>query len=86
MTSHQIVALTRMSLSSSTLFPSPGHPWAKVRLNSLLADCTLRKSQHLKDCGNIEAFTQELMHSSRHPLFIFVRVVLQGFLSEKRHC
>lgn len=85
MTSRQIVTLTRMSLSSSTLFHSPGRPWAKVRLNSLLADCTLRKSQHQKDCGNIEAFTRELTHSSRH-LFIFVCVVLQGFLSEKRRC
>lgn len=45
-------------------FVPPGRRWAKVRVNYLLADCTLRKGQHQKDCGNIEAFTQELMHSS----------------------
>lgn len=50
--------------SSSTLFSPPGRRWAKVRVNYLLADCTLRKGQHQKDCGNIEAFSQELMHSS----------------------
>lgn len=74
MTSQQIVTLRWMSLSSSTLFRPPGRRWANVRLNYLLADCTLRKGQHQKDCGNIEAFTQEITHSSRHLLFIFVCV------------
>lgn len=96
MTSQQIVTLRWMSLSSSTLFRPPGRRWANVRLNYLLADCTLRKGQHQKDCGNIEAFTQEITHSSRLLLFICVCgcvcvcesvsgsvCVLQVFLSKK---
>lgn len=81
-TSRQIVTLTWMSLSSSTLFHPPGRRWVQVRMNYLLADCTLRKGQHQKDCGNTEAFTQEVMNSSRHLLFIFVCVcVFSNFSS-----
>ena len=64
--------------SSSTLFPPPGRRRAEVRVNYLLADCTLRKGQHQKDCGNIEAFTQELTHSSSC-LFSFILCVSPTF-------
>lgn len=60
--SHQIVLSRRwMSLSSSTLFCPSG--LAEVQL---LAESTLRTDRPLpQDCGNTEAFTHKLLHSSK---------------------